>query len=97
MLVTFGRDLFRLNAPLVNSIKINHDGGHFYETLGGSGMRRYTAAPPRVEVEIVADMGMTCRDCGIPDLTAFAERLTVEQLFQVIQRKLKARDDERSR
>jgi len=88
MLVTFSNDLFRLKYPFVRSINVSH--GMAY----GS---RYCDMAPEVEIEIVAGLDTMCRSCAIPDLTEFAERLTVEQLFQVIQKKLKARDDERPR
>ncbi len=96
MLVTFGRDLFRLKYPFVRSINMSQRGDHYYETAFDPGARRYIMEPPEATIEIVASLGATVRNCEIPSLMQFAERLTVEQLFQVIQRKLKARDDERS-
>jgi hypothetical protein len=96
MLVTFGRDLLRLKYPFVRSVNMSQRGNHYYETMLDPGARRYVMEPPEVTVEIVAGLGATVRNCEIPSLMQFAERLTVEQLFQVIQRKLKARDDERS-
>jgi len=88
LIVGFGNDVVSLSSPFVRQISVNQP-AYTYSVAGG--VSRRMPGLMEVEVELVARCAAWHQGASVPDLKAIAEKLTISELFEVIEKKLAER------